>query len=200
MVKGGKPVQNPMRTPITGISKFNSDGRTSNKTPVATPTPTTFTATDLFGVSSQEPTTKSITTEQNQPIAVEKDGMHYADLQITPAEVGLEIALWKNTIICKILGANLPLHAVEGFIKRIWGKHGVSNVSLLRWGFYLARFAEEGLLGAMQDPVIMFDGKLNPWYSKDGMVIKIHKILKYLKFRYGPSFWLCHINIGATLH
>ncbi|XP_030510959.1 uncharacterized protein LOC115725539 [Cannabis sativa] len=50
-----------------------------------------------------------------------------------------EIAYWKSSIVCYVLGANPPLSVLDGFVRRIWsGK--IDKVGLLSYGVFLIRF------------------------------------------------------------
>ncbi|CAI9117427.1 OLC1v1018821C1 [Oldenlandia corymbosa var. corymbosa] len=38
------------------------------------------------------------------------------------------IDYWRSSLICYILGANPPFYVVNGYLRRIWGQHGVDKV------------------------------------------------------------------------
>ncbi|XP_074283121.1 uncharacterized protein LOC141607666 [Silene latifolia] len=91
-------------------------------------------------------------------------------LQFTAEDVREEIAYWNQAVFCFVLGANPPWEVVQGYVHRIWGKHGIDKISFLPNGIFLVRFKEmkdkEAILNAGYH---MFDNKpliVKPWQEK----------------------------------
>uniref|UniRef100_A0A803PBM5 DUF4283 domain-containing protein n=1 Tax=Cannabis sativa TaxID=3483 RepID=A0A803PBM5_CANSA len=103
-----------------------------------------------------------------------------------------EINFWKPSLVCYVLGANPPLHILEGFARRKWSEK-VDKVKLLAYGVFLIRFhsieqRDEVLNGGCivfnRKPVIMKpwdpnssvkkeDVKLVPiWIQLEGLELK----------------------------
>ncbi|XP_074318485.1 uncharacterized protein LOC141655295 [Silene latifolia] len=88
-------------------------------------------------------------------------------LQFSSADVSDEIAYWTQAVYCFVLGANPPWEVVQGYVHRIWGRHGIDKISFLPNGVFLVRFKEmkdkEEVLNAGYH---MFDNKpliVKPW-------------------------------------
>ncbi|XP_074318879.1 uncharacterized protein LOC141655711 [Silene latifolia] len=88
-------------------------------------------------------------------------------LQFTPDDVSEEITYWNRVISCFVLGANPPWGVLQGYVHRIWGKHGIDKVFFLPNGIFLVRFKEmkdkDEVLNAGYH---MFDNKpliVKPW-------------------------------------
>ncbi|XP_074267057.1 uncharacterized protein LOC141590359 [Silene latifolia] len=64
-------------------------------------------------------------------------------LQFTTEDVQEELAYWKSSVYCFILGANPPWDIVEGFVRRIWANFPIDKVSFLPDGIFLVRFQNE---------------------------------------------------------
>ncbi|KAJ8419282.1 hypothetical protein Cgig2_021615 [Carnegiea gigantea] len=47
--------------------------------------------------------------------------------KITAEDVAPEIDYWQSTVLCTVLGANLPLEIIEGFIRRIWSNYAIEG-------------------------------------------------------------------------
>lgn len=41
-------------------------------------------------------------------------------LKIDLSDVQEVIAFWNSSIVCYVIGANMPIQVMEGFIRRIW--------------------------------------------------------------------------------
>ena len=51
-----------------------------------------------------------------------------------------EIDYWNSAIMCYVVGANPPIHVMEGFVRRIWRNMGVEKVVVAAKGVFLVRF------------------------------------------------------------
>lgn len=58
-------------------------------------------------------------------------------------DIKSEVELWSNVVACYVLGANPPAKVLNGFIHRVWGKFGISNIAMLKNGILLVRFKTE---------------------------------------------------------
>ncbi|KAJ8426671.1 hypothetical protein Cgig2_030090 [Carnegiea gigantea] len=60
--------------------------------------------------------------------------------KIVHQDVEAEIEYWNQAVICCVLGANLPLGVVDGYVRRIWSQYGIDKVVATHKGIYLVRF------------------------------------------------------------
>ena len=47
--------------------------------------------------------------------------------KIVESDVVNEIAYWQNALLCCVLGANLPIEVIDGFVRRIWQDMGLTK-------------------------------------------------------------------------
>lgn len=59
------------------------------------------------------------------------------NVKISFDDIKGEVDFWVNAIVCHVVGANPPLHVMEGFLKRVWGKYGIGRVSLISKGIFI---------------------------------------------------------------
>ncbi|XP_021852705.2 uncharacterized protein [Spinacia oleracea] len=76
-----------------------------------------------------------------------------------------EIDYWNSAVMCYVVGANPPIHVMEGFVRRIWRNMGVDKVVLRAKGVFLVRFTTM----EKRDAVL----KLNrPFFDSKPVVLK----------------------------
>uniref|UniRef100_A0A803NLK2 Reverse transcriptase domain-containing protein n=1 Tax=Cannabis sativa TaxID=3483 RepID=A0A803NLK2_CANSA len=68
-----------------------------------------------------------------------RDNAEKGKVKITMDDKEEEIFFWNSSIVCYVLGANLPLSILEGFARQIW-KDKVDKVGLLSFGIFIIRF------------------------------------------------------------
>ncbi|XP_074305653.1 uncharacterized protein LOC141640873 [Silene latifolia] len=102
-----------------------------------------------------------VVTEEN----IESDDTDL--LQFTPEDVSAEITYWNQAVYCFVLGANPPWEVLQGYVQRIWGKHGIDKISFLPNGIFLVRFKEmKDKKEVLNAGYHMFDNKpliVKPW-------------------------------------
>ena len=54
-----------------------------------------------------------------------------------------EVHFWESVVVCFVLGANPPLHVMEGYVKRIWKDLSIEKIVMVAKGVYLVRFLEQ---------------------------------------------------------
>lgn len=54
-----------------------------------------------------------------------------------------EIKYWRSAVVCYVLGAHPPFTVVKGYIHRLWAKHGLIMVLMLKYVIILVRFDNE---------------------------------------------------------
>lgn len=64
-------------------------------------------------------------------------------IEIESEDIEYEIEYWRNSIVCYALGAHPPFVAINGYIQRIWAKHGLNKIVILKNGIILVRFDTE---------------------------------------------------------
>lgn len=80
------------------------------------------------------------------------------NVKITYDDIQLEVDFWLNVVVCHVLGANPLLQVMEGFIRRILGKHGIEKIALIAKGFFIVRFtSSESRVKVLDDGILMFD-------------------------------------------
>ncbi|XP_021838838.2 uncharacterized protein [Spinacia oleracea] len=87
-------------------------------------------------------------------------------VQIDLDDIQDEVDFWNSSIICYIIGANPPIHVMEGFIRRIWKKFNVDKVVLVKKGIYLVRFLTMDMRDKVTSGHFFFDSKpmiVKPW-------------------------------------
>ena len=60
-------------------------------------------------------------------------------VKIKLANVEDEIKYWKTAIVCFVIGANPPLHVIDGFVKRIWKDLKIDTIGVVDKGVFLVR-------------------------------------------------------------
>ena len=87
-------------------------------------------------------------------------------VQIDFNDIQDEVDFWNSSIICYIIGANPPIHVMEGFIRRIWKKFNVDKVVLVKKGIYLVRFLTMDMRDKVTSGHFFFESKpmvVKPW-------------------------------------
>ncbi|KAG5625753.1 hypothetical protein H5410_010971 [Solanum commersonii] len=81
-------------------------------------------------------------------------------VEIELEDIKSEIKFWGNAIVCYVIGAHPPFQVVQGFIQRLWGKHGIDKVSMLKNGVIVVRFESKiGKQEVLQGGIYHFDNK-----------------------------------------
>ncbi|KAK6791362.1 hypothetical protein RDI58_010443 [Solanum bulbocastanum] len=62
------------------------------------------------------------------------------ECEIGIEDISSEIAYWRNSVVCYVLGAHPPFSILNGYVQRLWGKHGINKVHMLKNGIVLVRF------------------------------------------------------------
>ncbi|XP_019244532.1 PREDICTED: uncharacterized protein LOC109224406 [Nicotiana attenuata] len=80
--------------------------------------------------------------------------------EIETEDISSEIEYWKNAVVCYVLGAHPPFTVLNAYVRRIWGKHGINKVSMLKNGIVIVRF--DSIMGkneVLQGGIYHFDNK-----------------------------------------
>ncbi|XP_062089160.1 uncharacterized protein LOC133795723 [Humulus lupulus] len=92
-------------------------------------------------------------------------------VKIELEDIEEEINYWQSAIVCYVLGANPPLHVLEGFMRRIWQHNGVDKVGTLSHGVFIVRFQNmEDRDKVISGGYIFFDKKpliMKTWNPRD---------------------------------
>lgn len=71
-----------------------------------------------------------------------------------------ETEYWQHFIVCYVLGAHSPFAVLNKYIPRIWGKHGINKVSMMKNGIVMMSFDNEvGKNDVIQGGIYSFDNK-----------------------------------------
>lgn len=80
--------------------------------------------------------------------------------EIDIKDISSKITYWKNAVIFYGLGDHLPFTVLNGFIPRLWAKHGINKVSMLNNKILLLRTEREiGKNEVLQKCIYYFDNK-----------------------------------------
>lgn len=60
--------------------------------------------------------------------------------EIDVEDISSEIDYWQNAVVCYVLGAHPPFTVLNGYIQRIWGKHGINKIAMLKNAIVIVRF------------------------------------------------------------
>ncbi|KAL2893861.1 hypothetical protein RDABS01_009770 [Bienertia sinuspersici] len=96
-------------------------------------------------------------------------------------DVQPELDYWQSSIVAFVLGANPPASVMDGFIRRIWSKHGVDKVIGLQKGMFLIRFntmEQRDIILGLERP--FFDSKpmiMKPWTEDMDLSKEIDKTI-----------------------
>ncbi|XP_074283278.1 uncharacterized protein LOC141607831 [Silene latifolia] len=92
-------------------------------------------------------------------------------LQFTESEVQKELAFWKNSVICFILGGNPPWDVVEEFILGLWDEYGIDRIFFMPSGVFLVRFKRsKDQEAVLNHGHFLFENKpliVHPWNDQD---------------------------------
>ncbi|XP_060202744.1 uncharacterized protein LOC132631162 [Lycium barbarum] len=58
--------------------------------------------------------------------------------EINSNDISSEIEYWKSAVVCYVLGAHPPFEVIQGFIHRLWAKHGLNKIAMLKNGVILS--------------------------------------------------------------
>lgn len=64
-------------------------------------------------------------------------------IDIELEDISSEIDYWKNAVVCYVLGAHPPFTVIQGYIQRLWAKHEINKMAMLKNGIVLVRFDSE---------------------------------------------------------
>uniref|UniRef100_M1DBH8 DUF4283 domain-containing protein n=1 Tax=Solanum tuberosum TaxID=4113 RepID=M1DBH8_SOLTU len=102
-----------------------------------------------------------------------------------------EIKYWKTVVVCYVLGPHPPFVVVNGYVQRIWSKHGINKVLMLKNGIILVQFDiveaknEEGISHFDNKPFIVKSWNPDMEYTKDELnKVPIWFKLPDLDFKY----------------
>ncbi|XP_009610495.1 uncharacterized protein [Nicotiana tomentosiformis] len=75
-------------------------------------------------------------------------------------DITSEIEYWNISVVCYVLGAHPPYAIIKGYIKRMWSKHGISQIVMLKNGIILVRFETEAAKNeVLQGSIFHLDNK-----------------------------------------
>nr|XP_016478301.1 PREDICTED: uncharacterized protein LOC107799673 [Nicotiana tabacum] len=131
--------------------------------------------------------------------------------EIDAEDIESEIEYWKNAVVCYVLGAYPPFSVLNSYLQRIWGKHGIDKIAMLKNGIVVVRFdTEAGKTEVIQEGIFHFDNNpliVKAWnvemdFSKDELsTVPIWVRLPGLEFKYRSAKGLSKIGslIGKPL-
>lgn len=107
--------------------------------------------------------------------------------KITKEDVQFELEHWKTAVICYVVGANPSFPVLQGYFKRIWGKHGNNKIVLIRNGIVVVKFDSlQSRDVVLEAGFVHFDDKpvvVAPWVECcDSIRGKITKVPTWIQF------------------
>ncbi|XP_048489821.1 uncharacterized protein LOC125491779 [Beta vulgaris subsp. vulgaris] len=124
-----------------------------------------------------------------------EDGMESNEksIKIDIEDVQDKINLWNSAIICYVIGANPPIHVMEGFFRRIWKSFNVDKVALIKRGVFLVRFNAMDSRDSVLNGHYFFDKKpliMKPWSPDIDFVKEDIKTLPiWVQLRLPLKYW-----------
>lgn len=87
-------------------------------------------------------------------------------VKITMEDIVDEIEFWNAAIVCYVLGANPPIHIMEGFVHRVW-KDKVDRMGSPGYGIFVVRFHSIDVRDeVIQNGCVFFNSRpviMKPW-------------------------------------
>lgn len=81
-------------------------------------------------------------------------------IKIDYEDIADDLVFWESAVGCYVIGANPPLHVIDGFVWRIWKAEEIDKVGLARKGVYLVRMKTmESMVAACGSSGMLFDKK-----------------------------------------
>lgn len=81
-------------------------------------------------------------------------------VELEVEDIKSEVEYRSNIVVCYILGAYPPFAMIKGFIQRLWAKHGLNEIVMLKNRIILVRFnSEKEKNEAVQCGMYLFDNK-----------------------------------------
>lgn len=109
---------------------------------------------------------------------------HPKPVKIDMDDVIDEIHFWETFVVCFVMGANPPLHVIEGYVKRIWENKMIDKIDMIRKGVFVVLFMDlETRNEACNSSGILFDS--NHLWSSLGNHLCLMKKIIYLAYLYG---------------
>ncbi|XP_019252859.1 PREDICTED: uncharacterized protein LOC109231671 [Nicotiana attenuata] len=114
--------------------------------------------------------------------------------EIEAEDIESEIEYRRNVVVCYVLGVYPPFNVLNSYLQRIWGKHGIDKIAMLKNGIVMVRFdSEVGKNDVIQEGIFHFDNEpfiVKAWiadmeFSKDELfTVPIWIRLLGLEFKY----------------
>ena len=60
-------------------------------------------------------------------------------VKIELADIEDDIKYWESSVVCFVVGANPPLHVIDGFVRRIWKDLDIDTVDMVDTGVFMVR-------------------------------------------------------------
>ena len=93
------------------------------------------------------------TTEGNTPSNPKTVKIDYSDIED-------EVKYWESAVVCFVVGVNLPLHVIDGFVSRIWKDLEVDTIGMIDKEVFLVRLKSTGVRDkAYETNGVLFDNK-----------------------------------------
>ena len=128
------------------------------------------------------------TTDHNDAIPPIVNSVH-----IEIDDIQDEIDFWNSAVVCYVVGANPPVHVMEGYFRRIWRNFKVDKVVMVKKGVFLVRFMTMEARDKMLTGHYFFDKKpliVRPW-SVDMDIEKeeVQVIPIWIQLRLNFKYW-----------
>uniref|UniRef100_A0A803PHI0 DUF4283 domain-containing protein n=1 Tax=Cannabis sativa TaxID=3483 RepID=A0A803PHI0_CANSA len=109
-------------------------------------------------------------------------------------EVKIEEESWKSSIICMVLGANVPALVLEGFIRRIWGHLRIVQVARMTKGLTMVKFSDEATRDeVLENGMIQLDRKpviVRPWSTDWNVIRMVKSVPLWIRLpKLGLQYW-----------
>uniref|UniRef100_A0A803NHS2 CCHC-type domain-containing protein n=1 Tax=Cannabis sativa TaxID=3483 RepID=A0A803NHS2_CANSA len=121
-----------------------------------------------------------------------KNGIKVAKVDVE--EVKEQAANGNSSVICMVLGANPPLTVFEGFLRRVWGHLGITQIARMAKGLTMVRFNDEATRDqVLEGGIIQFDRKpviIRPWSSDLNSIKLVRSVPLWIRLHdLGLQYW-----------
>lgn len=144
----------------------------------------------LQGTKEKQQLHSNSTTGSSTPL--HPQGMK--SVKISFEDIVDEVRYWESAVVCYIIGANPPLHVIDGYVKRILKDLVVEKVGMVRKGVFIVKLVDKPARDkACEMSGILFDTKpfiIKPWKVKMSLEKET-----YLPSQYGFICLLFRWNI-----
>ena len=134
--------------------------------------------------------------DDHDNVIVKSDDMNVLEkdvVQIEFEDIKEEVEFWNSAVVCYVMGANPPIHIMEGFVHRIWRNLKVDKVAMIHKGVFIVRFTSMENRDKALTGHFFFDNKpliLKPWVADmDFMKEDLKSVPVWIQLKLNLKYW-----------